>query len=55
MAKPNNLEPIVKTTFRIPKSLVNAAKHRAIDDGTDMNTVVVRALEQYLGKKGGKQ
>ena len=54
MAKPNNPEPIVKTTIRVPKSLVNAAKHRAIDDSTDMNTVFIRALEHYLRTKGGK-
>jgi predicted DNA binding CopG/RHH family protein len=54
MAKPDNREQIIKTTIRLPKSLVIAAKHRAIDDGVDFQDIVVRALEQYMGKKGGK-
>jgi hypothetical protein len=48
-------DPIVKTTVRLRKSLLNATKHRAIDDGVDMNDVVIQALQQYLGKKGERQ
>ena len=48
-------DSIVKTTIRLPQSLLNAAKHRAIDDGEDFQDVVVHALEQYLGRKGGRQ
>jgi hypothetical protein len=47
---------IVKTTLRLPQSLLNAAKHRGIDDGQSLQEVIVRALEQYLGKqKGGRR
>jgi hypothetical protein len=53
MAKPS--DPIVKTTIRLPQSLLIAAKHRAIDDHQDFQDVVVHALEQYLAKKGGRQ
>jgi predicted DNA binding CopG/RHH family protein len=55
MAKQGTTQEITKTTMRLPKSLVIAAKHRAIDDGIDFQDIVIRALEQYLGKKGGKQ
>ncbi len=49
-------DPIVKTTLRLPQSLLNAAKHRGIDDGQSLQEVIVRALEQYLGKqKGGRR
>jgi predicted DNA binding CopG/RHH family protein len=46
---------IVRTTVRLPQSLLNAAKHRGIDDGQTLQDVIIRALEQYLGKqKGGR-
>ena len=49
-------DPIVRTTLRLPQSLLNAAKHRGIDDGQPLQDVIIRALEQYLGKqKGGRQ
>jgi hypothetical protein len=47
-------DPIIRTTIRLPLSLLNAAKHRGIDEGTSFQDVVIRALEQYLGKKGGR-
>jgi hypothetical protein len=48
-------DPIVRTTVRLPQSLLNAAKHRGIDDGQTLQDVIIRALEQYLGKqKGGR-
>lgn len=52
MAKPD--DPIIRTTIRLPKSLLAAAKHRGIDEGSSFQDVVIRALEQYLGKKGGR-
>ena len=49
-------ERIVKTTLRLPQSLLNAAKHRGIDDGQSLQEVITRALEEYLGKqKGGRR
>lgn len=49
-------DPIVRTTVRLPLSLLNAAKHRGIDDGQPLQEVIIRALEQYLRKqKGGRQ
>ncbi len=53
--QPDN-NPIVRTTIRVPQSLLNAAKHRGIDDGQALQEVIIQALEQYLGKqKGGRQ
>ena len=46
----------VKTTLRLPQSLLNAAKHRGIDDGQSLQEVIARALQEYLGKqKGGRR
>jgi hypothetical protein len=55
MAKPQQPPEITKTTIRFPTALVIAAKHRAIDDRVDFQDVVIRAVEQYLRTKGGKQ
>ena len=53
--QPDN-DPIVRTTVRMQQSLLNAAKHRGIDDGQALQEVIIRALEQYLSKqKGGRQ
>ena len=53
--QPVDADPIVRTTVRLPLSLLNSAKHRGIDDGQTLQQVIVRALEQYLGKpKGGR-
>ncbi len=46
-------DPTVRTTVRLPQSLLNAAKHRGIDDGQALQEVITRALEQYLGKRKG--
>lgn len=45
-----------KTTVEIPADLWRSAKVRALDDETDFRTVVIRALEAYLGevKKSAK-
>jgi hypothetical protein len=54
--RPAEDEAIVKTTMRLPQSLLNAAKHRGIDDDQSLQEVIVRALEQYLSKqKGGRK
>jgi predicted DNA binding CopG/RHH family protein len=56
MAKqPTEADPIVRTTVRLPQSLLNAAKHRGIDDGRALQDVIIQALEQYLGKQKGGQ
>ena len=46
---------IVKATVRLPRSLWDAVRHRAIDEGCDAQEVVERALESYLRQKGGRQ
>jgi len=49
-------DPIVKTTLRLPQSLLNAAKHRGVDDGQSLQDIIITALEQYLQKsKGGRK
>lgn len=47
-------EEYVKTSLKIPKHLWREAHIRAMDEGTDLASVVACALAAYLGsKKGG--
>ena len=39
----------VKTTVELPGELWRAAKIRAMDERADLRTVLIRALERYLG------
>lgn len=39
----------VKTTVELPGDLWRAAKIRAMDERSDLRSVLVRALETYLG------
>ena len=45
----------VKTTVELPGDLWRAAKIRAMDERSDLRTVLIRALEQYLGQAGNSQ
>jgi hypothetical protein len=47
-------EEIVRTTIRVPRSLWDAVRHRAIDDKSDAQELVVRALQLYLKQKEGR-
>jgi hypothetical protein len=40
----------VKTTVELPGDLWRAAKIRAMDERSDLRTVLIRALEHYLGQ-----
>lgn len=42
----------MKTSLDIPDDLWKAAKHRAIEEGTDLRGIIVKALEKYLKQKG---
>jgi len=44
-------ERTVKTTIDLPQAVWRAAKIRAMDEGTDLRTVVIKALEAYLKAK----
>ena len=39
----------VKTTVELPGELWRAAKIRAMDERSDLRSVLIRALEAYLG------
>jgi hypothetical protein len=41
-------ERTIKTTVDLPESLWRAAKIRALDERTDLRSVVIAALETYL-------
>lgn len=43
--------PSVKTTVELPGELWRAAKIKAMDDRVDLRTVLIRALERYLGDR----
>ncbi len=38
----------VKTTVELPENVWRAAKIRAMDDFSDLRTVIIAALRQYL-------
>jgi hypothetical protein len=45
---------MVKTSLKLDRALWKRAHVRAMDDGVDLQTVVARALEAYLGKGGAR-
>jgi hypothetical protein len=45
----------IKTTISLPEPLWRAAKIRAMDDRTDLRTVLTEALERYLGQEASAQ
>lgn len=54
MPKQAEVSAVVKTSLRLPRELWRAARIRAMDDGTDFQTVVVLALSAYLKGGAGK-
>lgn len=46
----NGTQPLrkVKTTLELPEELWRAAKIQAMDERTDLRTVLITALEAYL-------
>ena len=44
----------VKTSLKLPRKLWRAAHIRALDEGTELQIIVARALEAYLKKGGAK-
>jgi hypothetical protein len=40
----------VKTTVELPGELWRAAKIRAMDERSDLRTILIHALEDYLGQ-----
>jgi hypothetical protein len=50
-------EPDKKTTILIPADLHRRARIRAAETDTDLRTIVIKALEEFLSrptKKGGR-
>lgn len=49
------MEKGVKTTVVLPESLWSKVKKQAVDERSDMRTIMIAALEAYLKavKKGG--
>lgn len=43
---------LVRTTVRLPQSLLSAAKHRAIDREMTLQELITEALRSYLAKGG---
>jgi len=41
-------DKVKKTTIRLPQDIWKRARVRALDEGTDFQAVVTRALELYL-------
>lgn len=52
MPRPRTSEgPTVKTTVDLPEEVWRAAKIRAMDDRSDLRSVIVAALRAYLGHR----
>ena len=47
----NSKSEMTKTTLRISRHLLDACKHRAIDEGRNLQEIVADALEAYLKTK----
>ena len=45
--------PVVRTTIEFPPAVWRAAKIRAMDERTDLRTIVVKALRAYLATPKG--
>lgn len=50
----------MKTSITLPRELWTAARHRAIDEGRDLQDVIATAVETYLKtalkpREGGKR
>lgn len=54
MKKQSKDDEIVRTTIRIPRTLWNTAKHRAIEERIPVQDLVIRALTSYVLRKGGR-
>ena len=42
------VEPLKKTSIELPLSIWKAAKVCAVEEETDLRTVIIRALTEYL-------
>lgn len=42
---------MVKTTLHLPEELWRKAKHRALDERTDLRSLLIRGLELVLAEK----
>lgn len=45
-------ELLKNATFRVPKTILQRAKKRAVDEDRSLNDVIVKALEAYGGQVG---
>ena len=53
--KTQRKERTVKTSVDLPEPLWRSVKIRAIDEGSDLRTIVIEALELYLKQKPRKE
>ena len=48
MVKPAETDPIVRTTIRLPQSLLKGAKLCGIENGQSLQDIITCALEDYV-------
>jgi hypothetical protein len=53
-ARAQKAPPNVKTTVELPQDLWRAAKIRAMDEQTDLRSVIIAALRSYLRLPEGR-
>ena len=51
MATPGDF---VKTSLKLPRDLWKRAHIRALDEGSDLQTIIAEALKLYLKKRGSR-
>jgi len=52
--QPVEEQEIVKITVRLPRALLDAMQHRAIDERSSMQALTERAFRNYLKEKAGR-
>jgi hypothetical protein len=50
-SQPGTDEPKVRTSFELPEALWLKAKHRALEERTDLRALVIEGLEYVLTRK----
>ncbi len=52
--KPMHLPQQARLTIRIDEDIAKALKHRAIDQETSVNQIIVKLITDYMAKKSKK-
>jgi len=54
MPKDEERPETIKTSVKLPRTLWKRARMQAIEDDTELQVIITKALEDYLRKRTGK-